>query len=83
MVLKEYLEMLLGNKNARKLLKELKQNKTIVVTGSAQTGKTTLVSVLRKHGYKAVEDIHQAYIVQLDKKLNEDEMINCFREKIS
>lgn len=65
----EYLESLLGKKQKKKLLDALKEDKTVVVSGDQQTGKTTLVSVLQKQGYKAVEDF-DTHEVHLSEPLN-------------
>ena len=66
---KEYWESLLGKKQKKELLDALKEDKTVVVSGDQQTGKTTLVSVLQKQGYKAVEDF-DTYEVHLSEPLN-------------
>ena len=66
---KEYLESLLGKKQQKKLMDALKQDKTVIVSGEQQTGKTTLVAVLQQQGYKAVEDF-DTYEVHLLEPLN-------------
>lgn len=69
MKFKEYLENLLGKKQKKKLLDALHQDKTVIVSGEQQAGKTTLVSVLQKQGYKAVEDF-DTHEVHLSEPLN-------------
>jgi predicted ATPase len=71
MKLNQYLNELLGVQDARKLKRELVSGKTVIVTGSgAASGKTTLVNVLNKCGYRAVEGF-DTYEVCLDKPLND------------
>lgn len=80
MTLNEYLESMLGKNGVTDLKRAKKSNQTIVVTGGYQTGKTTLVRLLKKHGYNAVEDIHEAHIVKLTKPLTE--MVRDFDDTI-
>lgn len=56
MTLSNYLQELLGRKEAEKLKAALKSGKTIIIRGEQQTGKTTLLKVLTNAGYHAVED---------------------------
>ena len=65
----EYLRELLGKEQSKKLTDALNDEKTVIVSGEQQTGKTTLVSVLQKQGYKAVEDF-DTYKVCLSEPLN-------------
>lgn len=68
MTLKEYLSDLLGGKGRRELMRHLKAGETIIVSGVPCSGKTTLVDILRSHGYKAVDNWNR-YEVVLDKPL--------------
>lgn len=69
MTLKEYLISLFGDKKANEIFMSAKTGKTIVISGVNASGKTSLVKVLRKKGYNAVEDF-ETYNVVLDKKLD-------------
>lgn len=58
----------------------LADGKTVIVKGRQQTGKTTLVNVLNKSGYHAVEDF-DAVEIELKEPLNR--MIPDFSKTIS
>lgn len=56
MTLNEYLDDLLGEREARKLRDAISAGKTILITGpQGPTGKTTLCLALKKAGVPAVE----------------------------
>lgn len=69
MKLKDYLSGLLGKDQKKELVRALKEGKTVIVSGEQCSGKTTLVSVLRKRGHNVVEDF-DTYEVHLSKPLN-------------
>lgn len=64
MKVNEYLEKLLGKKEATRLSEALRSGKTILVKGEQKSGKTTLTKVLNDAGYHAVEDftVHEVIL---------------------
>jgi len=67
--MKDYLLKLLGKSDFSKLNQALHDRKTIIVSGVYGSGKTTLVKILKKSGYQAVEDF-ETYQVTLKKPLD-------------
>ena len=71
MTLNQYLNGLLGEKEAKKLRTALKLGKTIIVDGpQGPVGKTALVRILQKHGYPA-EEKWMTHEITLNKPLAE------------
>ncbi|MCI7304079.1 MAG: hypothetical protein SOR93_10840 [Clostridiales Family XIII bacterium] len=66
----DYLNELLGKREANQLKKALKAGKTIIVAGVEQSGKTTLVNVLNQEGHAAVEDF-DTHTVMISKPLKQ------------
>lgn len=62
MKLKAYLLKLLGKIDFCRLNRALRDGKTIIVSGAYGSGKTTLVKILKKSGYQAVEDFETCQI---------------------
>ncbi len=80
---KEYLDRLLGEKEAKKLRSALKRNCVIEISGPIRpstTGKSTLVNVLRKRRYNAYETESGVHRVYLSKPL--ETIIPKFSESI-
>ncbi len=69
MKLKDYLLKLLGKSDFNRLNRALRDGKAIIVSGAYGSGKTTLVKILKKSGYQAVEDF-DTYQVTLKKPLD-------------
>lgn len=80
MTFDNYLQELLGRKEAEKLKTALKSGKTIIICGEQQTGKSTLLKVLTNAGYHAVEDF-DTHEITLKKPLKS--MIPDMSETIS
>lgn len=80
MTFDNYLQELLGKKEAEKLKAALKSGKTIIICGEQQTGKSTLLKVLTNAGYHAVEDF-DTHEITLKKPLKS--MIPDMSETIS
>ena len=80
MSLKEYLLSLLGESEFQRLNSALQAGKAVVVSGRYVSGKTTLVDVLRKNGYQAVEDFETCQVI-LEKPLTS--MTPNFADKIN
>ncbi len=65
----KYLSDLLGEKEKAKLMQRIRNGDLILVSGPNCSGKTTLVRLLREHGYSAVED-SRVFELKLTEKLN-------------
>lgn len=70
MLLTEYLKSLLGEQKAADLERVIAWKQPIIISGVNISGKTTLATILRKHGCTVIEDF-EAYHVVLDKPLDE------------
>lgn len=67
-MLEEYLAELLGIQEARELMKALDSNVPVLVSGADDSGKTTLVKILKLYGYRAAEDC-EVYRLHLNKSI--------------
>ena len=66
----EFLKTLLGEQKAADLERAIARKQPIIISGVNISGKTTLATILRKHGCTVIEDF-EAYHIVLDKPLDE------------
>lgn len=83
--LKHYLNMALGNeKEANALLRAIRHNKTIIISGkNGPTGKTTLAHVLKRFNVPVIEDSPDwTYHVNFDTEIPKEDRIDRLIDKI-
>ena len=71
MTLEEYLTERLGKEEATNVLDHAKRGDTIHFSGPPATGKTTMVTLLRRAGFRAMDEPETIYHVKVEKPLEE------------